>query len=55
MPHAYAQTLKTFETASGRQGQFYSLPALAKTYPGVARLPMLCSAVHLCSEPVVQL
>ncbi len=40
MPHAFANTLKTFTTASGKQGQFYSLPALAKTYPGVARMPI---------------
>ena len=38
--HAYAHTLKTFKTASGKEGRFYSLPALAKTYPGVARLPV---------------
>ncbi|MEY3252730.1 MAG: hypothetical protein RL227_1703, partial [Pseudomonadota bacterium] len=31
--HPYAQTLKTFETASGKTGQLWSLPALAKTYP----------------------
>ncbi len=39
MPHAFARTLKTFSTASGRQGRFYSLPALARQYPQVARLP----------------
>jgi len=37
--HAFAKTRKTFTTASGRQGQFYSLPALAKTWPGISRLP----------------
>jgi aconitate hydratase len=40
MPHAFAKTLKTFKTSSGREGKFFSLPALAKTYPGVARLPV---------------
>ncbi|ODV12330.1 MAG: aconitate hydratase 1 [Rubrivivax sp. SCN 70-15] len=40
MPHAFAKTLKTFKTASGREGKFFSLPALARTYPGVARLPV---------------
>ena len=27
--HAFANTLKTFTTAGGKAGQFYSLPALA--------------------------
>ncbi|MGY8902929.1 MAG: aconitate hydratase [Burkholderiales bacterium] len=36
----FASTLKTFTTASGKKGQFYSLPALAQTYPGVRRLPV---------------
>ena len=31
---------KSFQTASGKQGQFYSLPALAKTWPNVKRLPV---------------
>ena len=31
MPHAFANTLKTFKTASGKTGSFYSLPELAKT------------------------
>ncbi len=38
--HAYAKTLKTFKTASGKAGQFYSLPALARTYPGIHRMPV---------------
>ncbi|HSM22976.1 MAG TPA: aconitase family protein, partial [Rubrivivax sp.] len=38
--HAFAKTLKTFKTASGKEGQLFSLPALAKTYPGVSRLPV---------------
>ena len=28
--HAYAKTLKTFTTASGKEGKFFSLPDLAK-------------------------
>ena len=31
--HAFAKTLKTFKTASGKEGRFFSLPALARTYP----------------------
>ena len=38
--HAFAKTLKTFTTASGKTGRLYSLPALAKTYPNVSRLPV---------------
>jgi aconitate hydratase len=38
--HAFAKTLKTFKTASGKEGQFFSLPALAKQYPNVSRLPV---------------
>ncbi|MCZ2104959.1 MAG: aconitate hydratase AcnA [Comamonadaceae bacterium] len=37
--HAFASTLKTFTTASGKEGKFYSLPALARKYPNVKRLP----------------
>ena len=40
MPHPFAQTLKTFSTASGKSGKFFSLPELVKTHPGVARLPV---------------
>ena len=40
MPHAFANTFKTFKTASGKVGSFYSLPELAKTYPNVKRLPV---------------
>ena len=38
--HAFASTLKSFTTASGKTGQFYSLPALAKQFPNVSRLPV---------------
>ena len=38
--HAFASTLKTFKRASGAAGSFYSLPELAKQFPGVARLPV---------------
>ena len=40
MPHAFASTLKSFKTASGKSAKLYSLPALAKQYPKVARLPV---------------
>jgi aconitate hydratase len=38
--HAFASTLKNFKTASGKTGKFYSLPALAKEFPKVPRLPV---------------
>jgi len=40
MSHAFASTLKSFKTASGRSGSYYSLPELAKAYPNVSRLPV---------------
>jgi aconitate hydratase len=38
--HAFAKTLKTFKTASGKSGQYFSLPELAKQYPNVSKLPV---------------
>ena len=38
--HAFASTLKTFKTASGKTGKFHSLPALAKQFPKITRLPV---------------
>ncbi|MES3000722.1 MAG: aconitase family protein, partial [Pseudomonadota bacterium] len=40
MPHAFADTLKSFKTASGKSGKFYSLPALARQFPKIKRLPV---------------
>jgi len=40
MAHAFASTLKTFTTASGKTGKFHSLPELAKQFPKIARLPV---------------
>jgi hypothetical protein len=36
--HTFASTLKSFKTASGKSGRFYSLPELAKQYPNIGRL-----------------
>ena len=38
--HAFHSTLKTFKTAAGKTGQFYSLPALARQFPNIGRLPV---------------
>ncbi|WP_461503653.1 aconitate hydratase [Rhodoferax sp.] len=40
MTHAFATTRQTFETASGRSGKLYSLPALAQQFPNIKRLPV---------------
>src|SRR4051812_15600363 len=39
-PHDFASTRKTFKTASGKSGTFYSLPALTAQFPKVSRLPV---------------
>ena len=49
--HAFATTLKTFATASGKQGQFFSLPALAKRFPNVNRLPI---SIRIVLESVLR-
>ncbi len=38
--HPFANTVKGFKTASGKSGRLYSLPALAKQFPHVKRLPV---------------
>jgi aconitate hydratase len=40
MPHNAFKTLKDFKLKSGKAAKLYSLPALAKTFPNVKRLPM---------------
>ncbi len=40
MPHNLFDSLQTFTTPSGKSGQFYSLPALAKHGFDVSRLPV---------------
>jgi aconitate hydratase len=37
--HPFAHTVKTFTPTAGKTGRFYSLPALARDFPGVKRLP----------------
>ena len=64
--HAFAPTLKSFKTASGKAGKFYSLPALAKEFPHVSRLPVSlrivlesvlrhCDGKRVTAEHVAQL
>ena len=49
--HAFANTLKTFTTPSGKSGQFYSLPALAKQFPEIGRLPI---SIRIVLESVLR-
>ncbi len=49
--HAFASTRKKFKTASGKEGQFYSLPALTRQYPGIKRLPV---SIRIVLESVLR-
>ncbi|WCM87281.1 aconitate hydratase [Acidovorax sp. NCPPB 3576] len=49
--HAFASTLKNFTTRSGKSGKFYSLPALAKQYPSIQRLPV---SIRIVLESVLR-
>lgn len=37
--HPFAHTVKAFKPGTGRSGRLYSLPALAREFPNVTRLP----------------
>ncbi len=52
--HAFASTLQSFKMASGesgKTGKFYSLPALAQQFPGIARLPV---SIRIVLESVLR-
>jgi len=49
--HPFAATRKSFRTASGKQGQLYSLPALARTHPNIKRLPV---SIRIVLESVLR-
>jgi aconitate hydratase len=51
MAHNAFKTLKDFELKSGKTGHFYSLPALAKTFPNVKRLPV---SIRIVLEAVLR-
>src|SRR3954467_2052384 len=51
MPHNTFDTLKSFQPAPGKTGQYYSLPALAKTFPNVKRLPI---SIRIVLESVLR-
>ncbi len=49
--HAFASTLQQFCTASGKSGQLYSLPALARQFPQISRLPV---SIRIVLESVLR-
>ena len=49
--NAFKSTFQTFQTASGKTGKFYSLPALAEQFPSVKRLPV---SVRIVLESVLR-
>ena len=51
MAHPFAKTLKTFQTASGKTRKLYSLPELAKSQPGISRLPV---SIRIVLESVLR-
>jgi len=51
MAHNAFKTLKDFELKSGKTGRFHSLPALAKTFPNVSRLPV---SIRIVLESVLR-
>ncbi|MEW5881054.1 MAG: aconitate hydratase AcnA [Pseudomonadota bacterium] len=51
MTHNLFNTLQEFKAGGGRSGKFYSLPELAKTFPGVARLPV---SIRIVLEAVLR-
>ncbi len=51
MSHAFASTVASFKTASGKSGQYYSLPRLAERFPNVNQLPV---SIRLVLESVLR-
>jgi aconitate hydratase len=51
MAHNAFKTLKELKLESGKPGSFYSLPALAKTFPNVRRLPV---SIRIVLESVLR-
>ena len=49
--HPFASTLKTFKTAAGQSGKYWSLKELAKQYPSIGRLPV---SIRIVLESVLR-
>ncbi len=52
MPHNLHNSLQTFTTASGKSGQFYSLPALEKA--GIGKISRLPVSIRIVLEAVLR-
>ena len=51
MAHNTFSTLKQFKLESGKSASFYSLPALARKFPNVSRLPV---SIRIVLEAVLR-
>ncbi|MCB2041457.1 MAG: hypothetical protein KDH48_12070, partial [Rhodoferax sp.] len=51
MTHAFATTRKSFTTPSGKSATLFSLPALARKFPNIRRLPV---SLRLVLESVLR-
>ncbi|TAK93211.1 MAG: aconitate hydratase AcnA [Aquabacterium sp.] len=49
--HAFAQTLKSFKTASGKSLKLFSLPELARLHPNIHKLPV---SIRIVLESVLR-
>ena len=49
--HTFSSALKTFKTASGKSGKFWSLKELAKAYPSIEKLPV---SIRIILESVLR-
>lgn len=49
--HAFSNTLKTLKTGTGKAGQYFSLPELARTYPNIDQLPI---SIRIVLESVLR-
>ncbi|HEY2256578.1 MAG TPA: aconitase family protein, partial [Variovorax sp.] len=50
-PHAFSSALKTFKTASGKSGKYWSLKELARHHPNVEKLPV---SIRIVLESVLR-
>ncbi|MCZ2498347.1 aconitate hydratase AcnA [Xylophilus sp. Kf1] len=50
-PHDFSHTVKTFQTASGVEGKFHSLAALAQDFPNISKLPV---SIRIVLESVLR-
>ncbi len=51
MTHAYAHTLRPLKVGTAKAGRFFSLPVLAREFPGISRLPV---SIRIVLESVLR-